>query len=309
MENYNLGKLINKIRIEKNIPQNKLCYGLCSITTLLRIESSIKDIEIVLAKILLERMGVYSEKFIYILDDDDFILYEKSIYLKKYIKENKLKVAIEELKKYEKKIKNHKNIHYQFFYKCNASIQKSLGNINEAKNLFKKSLECTIPNFEKINLGEYYLSNQEIDIMLEYIDIIASDDETVDFKDILFNLYIALNRANIYELSKNRMYPKVCYMCANLLYKKGDYELCQDITKHALEALALTGDLNFRADIIFFNTLSKLKLEPSGNYIDEFLDAYYVADFFGQDMLAIQIENVVREVYKWESIDVVPLLN
>ena len=64
-------RLIEKIRKEENIKQADLCQGLCSISTLSRIERGKKQADKMLLEALVERLGktlVYWEK---ILNNND----------------------------------------------------------------------------------------------------------------------------------------------------------------------------------------------------------------------------------------------
>ena len=67
MSNITLGKIIEKLCIEKNYSRRQLCQGLCSAQMLIKIETDQSDVDKFLADILLQRLGKSSDKLEIIL--------------------------------------------------------------------------------------------------------------------------------------------------------------------------------------------------------------------------------------------------
>jgi transcriptional regulator with XRE-family HTH domain len=58
----NIGRFINKARLERAITQERLCSGLCNVSTMSRIERGLLTPSVSLLNALMERLGYYSSK-------------------------------------------------------------------------------------------------------------------------------------------------------------------------------------------------------------------------------------------------------
>ena len=76
-----LGMILKKLRKEQEIGQKDLCRGICSISTLSRIELGVREPEQILFESLITRLGKDSTKWELILAENDKKLFEKRNYM------------------------------------------------------------------------------------------------------------------------------------------------------------------------------------------------------------------------------------
>jgi transcriptional regulator with XRE-family HTH domain len=85
--NNNIGSAISYFRDTYHISQSKLCKGLCSVSTLSRIEAGERDIDAFLLEIFLERLGKIPYQFELILTDFDYEAYQSRKEISKLIED------------------------------------------------------------------------------------------------------------------------------------------------------------------------------------------------------------------------------
>lgn len=142
-----VGKLIYKLRIKQQISQKTLCQGLCSKAHLSKIETGVKDPSVILARTLLQRLGVSDGEFLFwsghrnsILGKADYKLEQKdTLYLQHALFEKSYSFM-----ETEERIENLKNI-----------------------------LHITLRDFDISRINDYRLSRLELEIIqsiaLEFI--------------------------------------------------------------------------------------------------------------------------------------------
>ena len=71
METYRIGEIIREQRNRRNISQEELCFGICSVTTLSRIENGNQKPSLKVEEALLERLGHSTDNLIIYADDNE----------------------------------------------------------------------------------------------------------------------------------------------------------------------------------------------------------------------------------------------
>lgn len=158
---YTLGSLLRDLRTEQKVPQQTLCQGLCSKSTLSKIENGSLQPDIALTEALLQRLGVSERIFTFWGDERDFAMHD----LKFKLIHNQI-VPTETLKKYlnemELILNDNNGIYRQVYLMLKAlqadSAQERIAELMDA-------LHVTLPNFDTCQIGLYRLSWAELSIL------------------------------------------------------------------------------------------------------------------------------------------------
>ena len=65
MEIYRIGARIKEERVRQKLSQEDLCYGICAVSTLSRIETGIQKPSLKVEEALLERLGCSTENLVF----------------------------------------------------------------------------------------------------------------------------------------------------------------------------------------------------------------------------------------------------
>ena len=125
--NNNIGSAIQYFRETYHISQSKLCKGLCSVSTLSRVETGERDVDAFILETLLERLGKAPYQFELILTDFDHEAYQSRIEINKLIEDEAAHEAIKLIKKYEKLTYGKGTPHRQFIMVCKARLNELNG--------------------------------------------------------------------------------------------------------------------------------------------------------------------------------------
>lgn len=102
MEKNKLGEIIQFCRKKQKISQKDLCRGLCSVSTLSRIENDEIDKGILLIQALTERLGIDIRRFEFFLDDTDYKCFVQRRNIKNALRNKDILQSEKEICYYEK---------------------------------------------------------------------------------------------------------------------------------------------------------------------------------------------------------------
>lgn len=162
-----LGTLIRKLRIEQNVSQQTLCYGLCSKSKLSKIENGTLQPDIALAQTFLQRLGISDAVFSFYVNDHEYQLQDLRHHLTCISWTNttdNCKFADEILDICTKK---------DIIYIQYATYRKALciDDSEESASALFNALTITIPSFDFNALYSYPLSWLEITILNNYCNL------------------------------------------------------------------------------------------------------------------------------------------
>lgn len=182
IERSKLGELIFFCRKIQKVSQYDLCSGLCSVSTLSRMEHGEIDIPILLAQALLQRLGVDIDRFELLLGEQEYKYFAQRQIIEDALHREDILQAEQELVRYQEMMAQEK-LHQQYVKFLNAKLlilklskleaqvegrnhtkkeQKSLA--ASAEQLLKEALELTI--LESPKQKHVLLSKTEIEILM-----------------------------------------------------------------------------------------------------------------------------------------------
>lgn len=245
-----IGKIIYKERERAKIPQNELCAGICSMTTLSRLEWQEKNIGKWTIDAFLQRLGRSQDKFWTIVHIGDYELME----LRRKIWNNILYGSCEEVQKDIQKYRasvNIENLHEQFLKKCLGMMKGKRENDWEAAlELFQEAIEGTVPGIELDKLEEILIGRDEMQIILLMAEAYCHLGKEDLAQKIVEKLLENIQRKDWDEEELVKIYPKVVSVYINFLKKEDRYEEVILIGKKAIEMLVDNGIVFLLAELM-----------------------------------------------------------
>lgn len=212
MEKRKLGEILRFYRNIQQVSQEKLCKGLCSVSTISRIEQGEIDTPMLLAQALMERLGADVSKFELILDNADYHYYVQRQKVEQALRQKKITQAKLTILKY-------KSLQEKEFPEKNKFLQEQQAReylieqehlTEQAERLLQEAGRYTIPDEEDI-----LLSRIAIDILMTKVQ-----------KEHMENLKKVRNFVRDYysmEL-REKTYPAIQMKIAKLLAEQGRLE-------------------------------------------------------------------------------------
>lgn len=201
-----IGALIYNKRKELHISQEKISYGLCSKSTLSKIENGVLQPPIYLVESFLQRLGISERVFSFYGNDEDY-LFNKLKYGFFYSAKRSKKELTDSLSSLEKISHLDDKIKHQFFLFMKAlQIKDTEDKLSE----LRKALDITFPHNDYKNLNKYRLTwcelsiinniakytyekqpTEGIDIFYSILDYMNTIDTDIILKTSIFSLTIS----------------------------------------------------------------------------------------------------------------------
>ncbi len=311
MENNKIGSAIQYFRESYQISQGKLCMGLCSVATLSRIEAGERDVDSLLLETLLERLGRMPNQFELILTESDYDLYQKREEIKKQVAAKEYTSASALLQEYEQIATTKGNVHVQFVKAYKALLNElDGGTIETTIDLLMQAITCTVPDFKTNEIKDYYLSNIELNIIVDILQRMAAAGMNVNAKQILKQVMDYLELHTSVE-ENNNLYSRVAIIASRLYIKENNLKKALEICNKGYEKSKGNRKMDFLGELTFLKArategLLKLEIdwqEKKKNCLKLYLQAYYVLSFCEESDKAKEIREHLKEEYQWEDID------
>lgn len=279
------GLWIHAIRKSKRYTMVEICTGICSVSTLSRIEAGTKIADFLMTEALLDRMKLSTSEYEFILDGDDYRLYKQREEIKMLIQNKKSTQAAKKLKDYEKE-NNVFPLHRQFIFIQKALLEqtKKRSKKQEISEMFYNALSITAPDFQQKFDQRKNLSNTELFCISKIFSCI---EDTHKREENLDELYAYFKWCHKTEGLFPLPYCIAMQYYAECLYENGKYKKCIQICSEALEELYKTSNLENRTALFQLRAKAHKKkgseTEEENKYsLRDFLTAYYLTEFYDE---------------------------
>lgn len=250
-----IGTLIRELRIEQNISQQTLCYGLCSKSKLSKIENGTLQPNIALAQTLLQRLGISDTAFTFYGNAHE----EKLQTLRLHFTHIPL-ANIAEILNYSQEMLELCSPNDNF-YKQYALYRKSRcipDNPQKADALFH-ALTLSIPDFDFNKLYNYRLSWLELTILNNYCSVYS---DTASAKGILYfyKLLEYYEHSSQDVLEKKRVFTITLTLLIRMLYMEKRFSELIDLAPY-ISMPSIKSSLKFTGNIFahYSQALGELK--------------------------------------------------
>ncbi len=301
-----IGLFVRMIREAKGYNQEEICEGICSLATLSRIETGERTVDFLMVESLLARMKVEKSEYEFILDEEEYELYQQREEIISLIQRQQYDKAKRKLLYYEKHY-GKEVLHQQFVFWQRAWLlqKEGLKSKVQLKEVFLKAIVITAPKYEQKFKQREILSNIELSCIT---GIFSCIENSVEKEEKFEELYKYFQWCKI----KEKLYPVPYRMAmqyyAECLYENKKYELCKKICIEAIQELSLTSKLENREKFFYLKAKAQEKIGfllevEKQQCMNDFLTAYYIREFYNGEEDAKEVEMYIKERCLWQFIE------
>ena len=268
-DEINFYKFLNVMRQLHEVTLEQVCGGLCSVSMMKQIEVGERLPEKQMRDCMMSRMGVLSEvyeDYLSVEEYEQWLLRQK---LFESIEEKNIEQAERYLKSYQiYREQNMVEIQY-----CEAMkfliLQMKSTSLEIQRETIERAVKCTMPDMGMGLSEKVLLSEQELNLLIEYVRLCKVDDISEEKSLWRFRQYKTIlnymGNSHLERFSREKVYPKAAYyLCEEILHSsktEEDLELGIKVCNQAIELLRDTGRLYYFVELV--ERLEKLIKELS----------------------------------------------
>jgi transcriptional regulator with XRE-family HTH domain len=308
----NIGSAIQYFRDTYHISQSELCKGLCSVSTLSRVEAGERDVDAFILEMLLERLGKSPYQFELILTDFDYDVYQRRIEINKSIESEEIDKSYAFIKEYDKIASDKGTPHKQFIMICKARINDLMAGDPEVTiDMLMEAISCTVPDFNSNDMAGYFLSYTELNIILDILQkmiLLQMNEKANKIFDQIINYLFWHNQTE----KVTSIYPKVAAIAGRFFYEQNDFDKALELCNKGLEMNKGSRRMEYLDELNLVKArATEMKIKAAGHWdtsdkkecISLYLKAYHIFSFLGDDIKAKSIKKHLQEEYQWLDID------
>lgn len=242
MKAYNIGDCIRQLREEQNVNQEDLCRGLCSKSTLSRIERGCHVPSIGTVALLLQRLGVNEDSLSFLLGTTELEISNLHKEIEALNAQKKYDEALQKIGKMEQLTDPKDRVMQQFLLRSKALA----GHLQDGQrvaydNLAKRemllqAIELTHPSFSLDNIGRCLLGIDEIKT-INQIAITYSDAGERRYAIHIYRQLFDYPRSRFYNTEAEvSVLTMLAYNYSTLLGRERRYEECIEYAQMGYEA-------------------------------------------------------------------------
>lgn len=242
MKAYNIGDCIRQLREEQNVNQEDLCRGLCSKSTLSRIERGCHVPSIGTVALLLQRLGVNEDSLSFLLGTTELEISNLHKEIEALNAQKKYDEALQKIGQMEQLTDPKDRVMQQFLLRSKALAgylqdgqRVDYDNLTKREMLLR-AIELTHPHFSLDNIGKCLLGIDEI----KTINQIAITYSEAGDRRYAIHIY-----RQLFEYPRSRFYnteaevsvlTMLAYNYSRLLGQERRYEECIEYAQMGYEA-------------------------------------------------------------------------
>lgn len=319
-----IGAFLYEVRKMKGYTIEEICGGICSISTLSRIEEGKKVVDFLTIEALASRMKIARTEYEFILDEEDYCNFTERLEIENLVRKKEYAQAEEKLEKYRKKYlrkntgkqqeeESGNSLHKQFLFYQWALLEQKKNQMEKEKvrKLFLKAISFTAPNYRQKFEQNEILSNIELSCITEMIFCMESFSEKEKAFEALYEYFKwCYRREGLFPTP----YRFAMQHYAKCLYENKKYEKCIQICSEVLEELYTTSKQGQREVIFELRAKAQEKREEGNKeedkkvknkeiFLKDYLTACYLIEFYSREEHAADLKKYLKEEYGCQFID------
>lgn len=308
-QQWTVGDIVRRMREEAKIGLEQLSRGLCSVATLSRIEAGEREMELLLAWRIFQRLGYKIDKYELYATEEGLQQWEQRSQMEELaFREDteRLACAIQTYRQQwgEKVEKN--PLQRQFLAYMQGFLCMQEGDFQEAKELLEAAAEEIVPSLEE-TVGNAALGEMELEILHALSDIyehMGEVEKSEKLREMLLeNIGREKKRVKIYL----KLYTELfCKHARNMMETKGSArtlnaaETCLKILQEEKKTCCLPELLHIQAKCL--EDLFQKKGETKEVMLKSWQKAYYIYRLYEKQEEAEKIRKYLEEIYQWDCI-------
>lgn len=241
MANYTIGDMIFETRMARGYSQEELAFGICSTSSMSRIETGQQVPGKRLFDALMQRLGVSDSIYSAFISKEEMELYRLTQQLVWSIERIDYKSCVDLIQELERKVNANDIFEKQYLLFAKAYVELYENDKKEkALELFLKAIYITIPDFNpQKGVKRRLLTFTEITIINSIALTIEKMGDNITTLKLLFELKEYMEEHVIDEEEKAKKYPMILYNITRSLGKmrlyQEAYNLCGEAIKFCVK--------------------------------------------------------------------------
>ena len=308
-QQWTVGDIVRRMREEAKIGLEQLSRGLCSVATLSRIEAGEREMELLLAWRIFQRLGYKIDKYELYATEEELQQWEQRSQMEELVcreDTERLACAIQTYRQQWGKRVEEKPLQRQFLAYMQGLLDMQKGDFQEAKELLEAAAEEIVPSLEE-TVGNAALGEMELEILHALSDIYEHMGEVEKSEKLREMLLENIGR----EKKRVRIYLKLytelfCKHARNMMETKGSVrtlnaaETCLQILQEEKKTCCLPELLHIQAKCL--EDLFQKKGEAKEVMLKSWQKAYYIYRLYEKQEEAEKIRKYLEEIYQWDCI-------
>lgn len=248
---YAIGQTIREYRKRRKISQDSLCYGLCDITTLSRIERGVQNPSKKVAEALLQRLGLEKELFNIQVSTTDITRanIERLISDKLAKQDTNISELLAQYRDAGSEMSNLERQYYEFV--STFSVSEETGESGETEKRLVEALRLSIPDFdESFSIENHYFSVTELLIL----NALAIEKRKTDLNqgiELLLRLVEVFEKQNTAIEDMEKHYPAILANLTSWLHSSGDYKKGYEMAEKGMNFCIEHGKLTILPHLVY----------------------------------------------------------
>lgn len=308
-QQWTVGDIVRRMREEAKIGLEQLSRGLCSVVTLSRIEAGEREMELLLAWRIFQRLGYKIDKYELYATEEELQQWEQRSQMEELASREdteRLACAIQTYRQQWGKRVEENPLQRQFLAYMQGLLDMQKGDFQEAKELLEAAAEEIVPSREQM-VGNAALGEMELEILNALSDIyehMGEVEKSEKLREMLLeNIGREKKRVKIYL----KLYTELfCKHARNMMETKGSArtlnaaETCLKILQEEKKTCCLPELLHIQAKCL--EDLFQKKGEAKEVMLKSWQKAYYIYRLYEKQEEAEKIRKYLEETYQWDCI-------
>lgn len=240
MSLYNVGNFIKQKRVELGITQEELCEGICSVTTLSRLENGEQTPRSSNVRALLQRLGYSGALFFQTAGKEEFEITGLQIELLQKYNQFDYGNAQKTLLKLSEYQDFFSTIDMQFFQVSSIFVQENELSNTEVLERLETALRLTHPTYDRRHLPKVltYEESTALNSIAAHLGLAGDYDEAIEIFYHLKNYY----EKQIVDVQEaQRALPTILYNLSKFLGLSGRYDECISVCNQGIRIAKESG--------------------------------------------------------------------
>ena len=308
-QQWTVGDIVRRMREEAKIGLEQLSRGLCSVATLSRIEAGEREMDLLLAWRIFQRLGYKIDKYELYATEEELQQWEQRSQMEELASREdieRLACAIQTYRQQWGKRVEENPLQRQFLAYMQGLLDMQKGDFQEAKELLEAAAEEIVPSLEE-TVGNAALGEMELEILHALSDIyehMGEVEKSEKLREMLLeNIGREKKRVKIYL----KLYTELfCKHARNMMETKGSVrtlnaaETCLKILQEEKKTFCLPELLHIQAKCL--EDLFLEKGEAKEVMLKSWQKAYYIYRLYEKQEEAEKIRKYLEEIYQWDCI-------
>lgn len=306
MEQNTLGVVLSYYREKYGFSLEALSGGICSTTTLSRVEAGSREIDSLMAEALLGRVGKEVTQFELLLNDEDYVMWQKRESIHAALKEKRYDEVLEGVCQYENMLTEEQSLHWQRCLAWRVQLVEAQGVSREKIiRLASDALAYTISNIDSGMAGQLY-NPLEIRLIL----VLARHNYFSAVEKVEDRLLRLVRYVETYYSGrmKETLGIEILLTLIELMEQNGEDDKVISYVDQAVALIAKGRGIRHVAKLHYIKARAIERLYcGSANWEkqerccrEECAMAYYVAEIMGEKELMEEITAYCKEKLSWQ---------